>query len=68
MTAQRARALTDSLSTYDIHHMGERDTTETETCMDCEGTGVLTIPAYSSGGEIIDEEQHPCGCTLEITD
>lgn len=46
--------------------MDTRNTTEaTKNCLDCEGTGVVTLPAHGSCGEIVDEEQHACACTLE---
>ena len=51
-----------------IHNLGRRDVDEIEACMDCEGSGVLIIPAYSSGGEIVEEREHACACMLEITD
>jgi hypothetical protein len=38
------------------------------TCLDCDGTGELILPAYNSAGEIVDEQQHACACTVEDND
>lgn len=37
---------------------------DTPICLDCDGTGVLILPAYNSAGEMVDEQQHACACTL----
>lgn len=48
----------------ELMHDIEVDRLADAECPDCEGTGVITTPAYQSGGEIVDERTHPCACRV----
>lgn len=37
-------------------------------CLDCDGTGFISTPAFQYGGEIVDEVVRPCVCTLTDDD
>lgn len=34
-------------------------------CLDCNGTGFITIYAHQRGGEIVDEAEKLCQCRLD---
>lgn len=49
---------------YDPESVYPEDIEPEEVCDECGGSGWITVPAHQSGGEIVDEIEKPCLCTL----
>lgn len=49
---------------YKLIHVAMNEKEAISKCLDCEDTGKITIPAYNTGGEIINEDTFECVCIL----